>query len=502
MGVIAGVYIPPVTPYPTIPLSARHAPADGAFLIVSPDAAMTQTAPQYTYLALKHLITPPERQRQDFDPAGLLELAASIAAHGLFHAVQVRQDGVTLVTGERRVRAVLEHMIPLGRRLRYAGELVPEGYIPIIKVGTDDPLALEEIELDENLKRQNLTWQELATTTSRLHALRQAQRTPAAQVQTVADTAKEVRGSSIGAYQETTRQEILVSAHMHKPEVAKAATLKDAFKALKRIEESDRNRTLAAIVGETYTTAQHQVHHLNCLVWMAQPQWVEKFDVILTDPPYGMGAQDFNDAGGKLATIEHHYDDSYESWVLLMGGRQVEENGSKSKTQTSWCQHAFHIAKPQAHAYIFCDIENFPELKFFMQEAGWYVFRTPLTNYKRNSGRVPLPDQGPRRQSEWCLYAIKGKKQVTAIYSDVITTDPDEQLGHGAQKPVALYEDLLKRSVRPGDWVVDTFAGTGTIFPAAHTFKCLAVGVEQNQTSYGKCLERLQALDKQEELPL
>jgi DNA modification methylase/ParB-like chromosome segregation protein Spo0J len=476
----------------------------------------------HTYLPLTDFVVPPDRQRQEFLPAEILELANSIASDGLFHAVQVRRDGRTLVTGERRLRAIREHLVPMGRAFTYGGEPVPTGCVPIIKVGTDDPLALEEIELAENLRRKDLNWREMANTTARLHALRSAQvevkRTAQANAgsavvagllesipapipaHTIADTAKEVRGSAIGWNQDATRQEVLIARHLHRPEIAAAPTLKDAFKVLKRLDETERNAQLARMVGDTYTTSAHKVFHANCLTWMAGAEWQDQFDVILTDPPYGMGAQDFGDAGGKLSTIEHHYDDSYEAWLLLMGGRKVEPDGSKRKTQVSWCQHAFHVTKPQAHAYVFCDIENFPELKFFMEEAGWYVFRTPLTNYKRNSGRVPLPDQGPRRQSEWCLYAIKGKKTVTGIYSDVIVTDSDEQLGHGAQKPVTLYEDLLKRSVRPGDKVLDTFAGTGPLLPAAHTFKCYAVVVEQNEASYGKCLERLQALGQQGEL--
>ena len=472
---------------------------------------MANTTP-HTFLPLVQLAIPADRQRQEFDPAALMELASSVSQYGLFHAIQVRLDGHTLVTGERRVRAIREHLLPLNKPYTYAGELVPAGCIPVICVATDDPLALEEIELDENLRRRDLTWKEMATTTARLHALRQKQAAvivndPAipgkgAILHTVADTAKEVRGSSEGYYQEATRQEILIAKHLDRPEIAAAPNLKEAFKVLKRLDETDRNRNLAAMVGNTYSADKHKVINANCLDWMALPENQGKFDVILTDPPYGMGAQNFGDGAGKLATIEHHYDDSYEAWLFLMGGRRCVDSLSKNKVQVSWCQRAFAITKPEAHAYVFCDIDNFHELKFFMQEAGWYVFRTPLTNFKRNSGRVPLPFEGPRRQSEWCLYAIKGHKNVTGIYSDVITTDSDEQMGHGAQKPVALYEDLLKRSVKPGDSVVDTFAGTGTILPAAHTFQCYAVAVEQNQASYGKCLERLQLLGQQKELPL
>lgn len=135
-----------------------------------------------------------------------------------------------------------------------------------------------------------------------------------------------------------------------------------------------------------------------------------------------------------------------------------------------------------------------------MQAAGWYVFRTPLINHKMNSGRVPLPDQGPRRQYEIILYAIKGKKQTTHIYPDVISTSADENFSHGAQKPVALYQNLLQRSVRPGDRVLDTFAGSGTIFEAANGFKCSATGTELNPEYFGMCLARI-ARCKQLETP-
>ena len=137
-----------------------------------------------------------------------------------------------------------------------------------------------------------------------------------------------------------------------------------------------------------------------------------------------------------------------------------------------------------------------------MESAGWYVFRTPLINHKVNSGRVPLPDQGPRRQYEILLYAIKGKKPVTHIYPDVISTTGDENMSHGAQKPIALYQNLLQRSVRPGDKVIDTFAGTGPIFPAAHTYQCEATGLEQNPEYYAFCLRRLETVKQNDQLGL
>lgn len=439
----------------------------------------------------------PDRQRQSFDEEALLELAESIHKRGLIHAIVIGPHN-ELIAGERRLRAITQHLTPLNKVFTYADEPVPLGEVPFIRMAAEDPLELEEIELAENLIRKDLTWQELANAHARLHKLRSAQH--ARQVElagdeadeppTPASTAREIFGVlANNAQRDTVRQEILVAQHFDKPEVAKAPTLKEAFKALKKIEDADRNKALAALVGKTHSSADHTVLHANCLQWMAAAG-PGLFDVILTDPPYGMGAHEFGDAAGKLVQIDHEYDDSYESWRKLMDG------------PTGWCALSYAIAKPEAHAYVFCDIDNFHELKAMMSAAGWYVFRTPFTNYKQNSGRVPLPDQGPRRQSEWFLYAIKGKKKVNFIGSDVIVTGSDENLTHGAQKPVALYHEILRRSVKPGDAVLDTFGGTGTLLPAAHALKCRATVVEQEANYYGICLQRLAGLDEQKELPL
>jgi DNA modification methylase/ParB-like chromosome segregation protein Spo0J len=442
----------------------------------------------------------PDRQRQEFDPQALEELKSSIEGKRLQHAPVVREtpEGPVLVAGERRVR-VIRDIFALGGHFYFDGVRYTET-IPTVTLGELDPLEAEEAELDENLRRKDLTWQELAAAHERLHKLRQAQQEHALQEaidsgklhgdasevaaqfpkHTVADTAKEIHGRSDGYFQDSVRKELIVAKHLSNPEVAKAKSVEEAFKILKRSEQQEQNRELALKVGATFTAEKHRVFHDSCLRWMDEAiDRGEQFDVILTDPPYGMGAESFGDGGGKLQGIDHKYDDSYYSWVTLM---------------SSWAPFTFQIAKPQAHLYAFCDIDNFHELKRLLQDAGWYVFRTPLIDYKTDSGRVPLPDRGPRRQWEMILYAIKGDKPVTHIYPDVIPCQADEQMGHGAQKPVALYVNLLKRSVRPGDKVLDTFAGSGTIIPACHQLQCEATAIEQEAASYGMCLKRLQQL--------
>lgn len=126
--------------------------------------------------------------------------------------------------------------------------------------------------------------------------------------------------------------------------------------------------------------------------------------------------------------------------------------------------------------------------------AGWRVHRTPLIWHKPNGQRAPWPEHGPQRKWEMILYAVKGNKPVTKVMPDLITCPSDENLGHNAQKPVALLEDLLRRSVKPGDHVLDCFAGSGSTLVAAHGLKCIATLVEKSTTHYGTILKRAAAL--------
>lgn len=449
-------------------------------------------------LPLHSIQVAPNRQRREFDEQKLQELSTSIATNGLLQPIVVRalgSDAYQLVAGERRLRAIA-NLHFLGKAVRYAGGVdaadqavlisLPQDTIPCLSLGDLDALAAEEAELDENIKRVDLSWQERASAVSRLAALRAKQATAAGtSVPRVAAIALEVRGSADGVHHETTRRELIVAQHLDKPEVAAAKTVDEAFKVLKRQEEVKKNVELAATVGKTFTSAVHEVHNTDSIAWMkAQPAGL--FDVVLTDPPYGMGADRFGDSGG-MAAGKHFYDDSYETWIKLM---------------PAFAQETARITKAQAHLYAFCDFDRFHALKSYLEVEGWNCFRTPLVWVKPSASRLPWVDFGPQRKYELILYANKGRKPVTKIFPDVVSYNPDDNMGHNAQKPVALFVDLLKRSVAPGDTVLDPFAGSGPILEAAHELKCKAVAVELDPNPYAMCLKRLDRIKAQQELPL
>lgn len=427
----------------------------------------------------------PNRQRRNFDPKALNELSESIKTFGLFHAIVLRREGEDffLVSGERRLRAISD-IYELGGSFKFDGWPVDQGLIPYTNLGELNALEREEAELSENIHRADLSWQERASATARLASLRTGQASSKnVPGPSVADISIEVRGSSEGIHHETTRREIIVAKHLEDPEVRAAESVDAAFKLLRKKEESAKRVALAAEVGKTFTADAHKLFNEDSLAWMkACP--AESFDVILTDPPYGMGADEFGDSGG-LAEGAHGYADSYEGWKALMQVFAVE---------------SYRIVKMRSHCYVFCDIDNFHELRAMMKAAGWLTFRTPFIWHKPSAMRAPWPEYGPQRKWECLLYAVKGNRPCTRLYPDLVTYTPDTNLGHAAQKPIALFSDLLRRSVSAGDSVLDPFCGTGPIFPAAHELKCKATGVELSAESYAIAMKRIEGLKSEPEL--
>lgn len=433
------------------------------------------------------IVVKSNRQRRELDQSKILELAGSIAQNGLIHPLVIRwaDEEYTLVAGERRLKA-LEHLWFLGQEVTCGERIIPEGHAPCLFLGDIDPVDAEEIELEENIRREDLSWQERADAVARLADLRSRQAAARGEAgPSTAAIAEEVSGSAEGQHQENVRQDIILGRALQNPKtaevIANATSRKEAFKLLKRHEESERHAALGAAIGPVFSSSLHVLQRTDCLLAMPQMP-AATFDVILTDPPYGIGADDFSDSGGKAAG-SHSYNDSFGYWSELI---------------PLLACHSFRLAKAQAHAYVFCDVDRFGELKGYFQKAGWKVFRTPLIWHNPGGIRAPWPEHGPFRRWQMILFAIKGERQVTRLYGDVLTYPSDPNVGHQAQKPVALYTDLLNRSVRPGDSVFDPFAGSGTIFPACQAVKCRAHALEVDEASYGIAARRLKEMEVSE----
>lgn len=416
------------------------------------------------------LVIPENRQRRAFDEKKLQDLAVSILTKGLLHPPVVRYDGdqYWLVVGERRSRAIATLAV-IGVGFMCNDTFIEPGKLPVTLISDLDPLALREAELEENTIRVDLSWQEQAAAVAELDTLRKDQATVKGLPHTARATASEIVGKeAVGAEITRVTDALIISKHLADPAVAKAKSAKDALKIIRKNAEAEHRETLAANFNPS--VSPHDAILGSCFDY-AKALPANHFSCILTDPPYGIGADGF----GDMAGTEHQYQDTKEH--ALECYKLVAQEG-------------FRVCKEQAHAYVFLDPRMWAEVSFEFLLAGWEVWPTPLIWNKLN-GMLPKPKHGPRRTYEMLLFANKGGKKVHRVGADIITVPLVTGRDHGAQKPVQLYTDLLARSVYPGEAVVDFFMGSGTIFPACNKLKLIATGMEINKEYFNLALSRI-----------
>lgn len=413
---------------------------------------------------------PENRQRKEFSPSKLKELKESIQSFGLFHPIVVRHVPLTieenggkrggateLVAGERRLRAMKE-LISEGYQIGCDGELLEEGMVPCTMIMDLDPIERKEAELDENLKRADLTPVERVKALNEIMQLRRGQESTI----TVKAVAEEISKSTEEPV-ETVRKEIaraeFIAKHLHEvPEALQARDEKEMHKIiLKHVEAEFR----AALHAQTPQSTAHTLIEGDCISVMSTLE-MGSFDVIIADPPYGMGADSFGDAGPV-----HEYKDT-------------PEEGLRITSQI--IHHATILCKPAAHLYIFCDPDGFAPLLSLAAACDWSVWRTPLIWDKGGAhGHNPVPQQAIRRTYEFVFYAYRGDKPGNFMISDVIRDIPMiTGEAHAAAKPAELYKRLLSRSVKPGDRVLDPVCGTGPVFEAANSLRVIATGIDKN----------------------
>jgi site-specific DNA-methyltransferase (adenine-specific) len=415
-------------------------------------------------------ITVQERQRRTIDDARVADLAESIFKVGLLHAPVCRHgvhDEIILVVGEGRLRA-MRLLHEQERSFNYLHTPVDKGMFPFLFYEELDPVTAKEVELEENISRVDLTWQDRAAAIAELHTLKVAGDTTWSQ----ADTARVAYGKPVNVTQ-GVRDKIILANNLHRPEIRTAKTEKEALKILSKTLEDEFRMKLgemqARVSGRGMTLVQS-----SAIEYLSSFQ--AAFDIILTDPPYGVDADTFD-----AEMIQRHlYEDSWSSVSRLL---------------REFAKSAMTATKAKAHLYMFCDVRRFMDLHAFFTVEGWDVWPKPLV-WVKDVGHLPMPHYGPRYMYETILFANKGKRCVTGLYPDVIIAPADKGDGkmHAAQKPVDIYLNLLRRSCSPGDVVIDPFCGSGPIFPAAHELQLIAYGCDIDPASVSMAAERIAKL--------
>lgn len=407
------------------------------------------------------------RQRMSVDADGIAELAISIATSGLLHPIVLRNDHRTLVAGERRVRA-MALLFQEGKTFKCDGVEIPKGYLPYIAIADMDSIAVEEAELEENVKRVDLSWQDYNSAVARLHILREKQAVARGERHFPIQTISEFTGRPKEEINTDTKLRIrlknalLLHENMHDPEIREAKSEKDAMKIIEKRAHAKHREALSKEFKDLPSRHTVVCGKMEDLVHTLVPASI---DIVLTDPPYGIDADDF----GGQAEAKHDYEDSAD-YALECYARTFQ------------AAHVF--GKSSSFCFTFCDIRMFPAIYKLAETylPGWKLWETPLIWDKSGNGMLPVPDKGPRRTYEAIFYAYRGTRKWNATgTADLVNCVPVVRPEFGAMKPVDLFVWLLGRVSLPGDIVLDPFAGTGPIVGAAKILQCTAIAFEKDQ---------------------
>ncbi len=215
-------------------------------------------------------------------------------------------------------------------------------------------------------------------------------------------------------------------------------------------------------------------------------------DFVLTDPPYGTGANSVagRSLGNKVRQYiseSKHADfvDSFlpEGWALMMSLVFGE---------------LFRIVKEGGQLLVFSDWRALPSLLSVVNSCGF----TPLhvAVWDKGRGARPMPNQF-RRQSEFILHLVKGKQKQKAkpVYLDGVIQVPaiqnTEKL-HAVQKPTELLSYLLQLA-EDGSHVLDPFQGVGSTGIACLRRGLRYTGIEIVPEFHRLACERLRQIERQ-----
>lgn len=485
---------------------------------------MEHTNSQIRLIPVSEVRVLEDRQRQSFDMEALKALYHRISSDGLMHPPGVNfleGEAPTLIYGERRLRT-LKAMAAQNIPVKFNGETLPVGLIPVVYWSEPDVARLEELELSENSDRVDLTWQEQARATARIKSILEARTERAAIQQQVAEGVPEdeakanIETHSIelptvsltdvakagGASVATVSRHIELAQHLSDPDVAKAKTAKEALKVLEKKRVQEHRKAVAEKV--VFTDSPHKIFKGDVLdVIKTLPDNFVR--AIVTDPPYGIDMHKDQSWDGTY----HEYNDT-ESYCFNLFEKLIPE----------WDR----ITLSQAHVYAFCDFAKFEKIRaifdsyrydskgepgflvtpeaalkhnFGIQESKTMLKTKPVFDVmyfpfiwnKGNVASYPRAQHWPRKSYECLLYAIKGDHQQTSLDLAVININQIQNQPHPAGKPVDLYSHLIERSTMAGEVVFDGFAGQGNVVRAAHKLKRIAYAVELSDEYYPMLVE-------------
>lgn len=367
------------------------------------------------------------------------ELCESIREKGLIHYPSV--DGSNnLIAGGRRLEAL--------RRLGWKE-------IPITRRHFVSPLQLRELELEENLQRDDMTWQEEVALKNEILKLQQEIHGVKGKGNTTGvsqnDVAKMVGDSPSNFSLDVTLSNAIETI----PELADCKTKDDARKKLKQIQEQlvvnelmKRKASGETKLGSKFQQADQSFIIGDALANLAaHPSY--NYSFINCDPPYGIDLNNAKKGSEITKTVEQDYQEWSAEDYLGMCSAVAKET--------------YRIISDGYMCFWF-GIQWYKELYDILTNAGWSVDRVPGIWYATGAGQTNQPDLLLGKNYEAFFICRKGKpilnKRGRSNVFEFAKMGAEKKI-HPTEKPLELMTEVINTFCPAHGEVLSPFLGSG-----------------------------------------
>ena len=384
----------------------------------------------------------PARQRREL--TDIEDLAKSMSEIGQLQPIIITRE-FTGVAGERRWNA--------------AKAL---GWTHVEATFRDelDELTLFRIELEENIKRVDLPWQDRTLAIAQYHELCKANDPN----WTEEDTANEM-----GYTKQAINKHLTVHREMGSPRVADADTMSTALKRARAIVERRRDADPIHIINPVVD--RYQVLNADFRTWASTYTGL-KFNFIHCDFPYGINADQHK---GMNAATEVGYSDDPADYFQLMKTLAVELD---------------RFCEPSAHMIFWFSPTHYCatwELLKLLDGFRWEEH--PLIWIRGgNEGVAPDPTRRPRRVYDMAFFGWRGDRKTVGLKANAFVA-PTERERHPHEKSELALEHFFGLVVDEHTTLLDPTCGSGSALRAARSLgarRCLGLEIDEFYASVAR----------------
>jgi site-specific DNA-methyltransferase (adenine-specific) len=218
----------------------------------------------------------------------------------------------------------------------------------------------------------------------------------------------------------------------------------------------------------------NRMNLMDCMEGMKQ--FPDKyFELAIVDPPYGIGVSNHSTFGNPDIIAKN----SFLKKTVKPSEYKISEWDKKTPDK-KYFDELFRISQNQ----IIWGVNYFDGMGLSGGRLFWDKIGTG--NYSRGElAYLSFVNRIEYFQFKWCgmLQENMGKNKEKRI--------------HPTQKPIALYRWILQNYAKPGDKIIDTHSGSGSLACACHLEKFDFLAIEKDEDYYKSSIERLETLRSQ-----